>query len=75
MAMLLVGGLGSYRGVIVGAVGLEFILEATRNISLSLSDSQIAALRYMIVGVVLIVLAVWRPQGVLGRRDEMVLRK
>jgi branched-chain amino acid transport system permease protein len=75
MAMLLVGGLGSYRGVIVGAVGLEFILEATRNLSLPLSDSQIAALRYMIVGLVRIVLAAWRPQGVLGRRDEMVLRK
>lgn len=75
MAILLAGGLGSYRGVLVGAVGIQFILEAARNISLPLSDSQIASLRYIIVGVVLLVLAALRPQGLLGRRDEMVLRR
>lgn len=75
LAMLLVGGLGSYRGVLVGAVVVEFLLQATQNINLPLSASQVASLRFMLVGAILIALAVWRPQGVMGRRDEMVLRR
>lgn len=75
LAMLLVGGLGSYRGVLVGALVVEFLLQATQTINLPLSASQVAALRFMIVGAILIALAVWRPQGVMGRRDEMVLRR
>jgi ABC-type branched-subunit amino acid transport system permease subunit len=27
----------------------------------------------IIIGLVIIVLVVWRPQGLLGRREEMVL--
>lgn len=75
LAMLLVGGLGSYRGVLIGAVFVEFLLQGTQNINLPLSDSRVASLRYMIVGAILIALAAWRPQGVMGRRDEMVLRR
>ena len=75
LAMLLVGGLGSYPGVLVGAVVVEFLLQGTQAINLPLSDSKVASLRYMIVGGILIALAVWRPQGLLGRRDEMVLRR
>jgi branched-chain amino acid transport system permease protein len=75
LAMLLVGGLGSYRGVLIGAIVVEFLLQATQTINLPLSASQVASLRFMLVGAILIALAVWRPQGVMGRRDEMVLRK
>lgn len=75
LAMLLVGGLGSYRGVLIGAVLVEFLLQGTQSINLPLSDSQVASLRYVIVGAILIALAVWRPQGLMGRRDEMVLRR
>lgn len=72
LAMLLLGGLGSYRGVIFGAIGIEFILEATSSLDLPLSDAKIAALRYMLVGLILIGFAVWRPQGVFGRKSEVV---
>lgn len=75
LAMLLVGGLGTYRGVIFGALAVEFILEATTNLNLPLSDSQVASLRFIIVGALLIAFAAWRPQGVFGRRSEMVMRR
>lgn len=73
--MLLIGGLGSYLGVAVGAVTMEVLLEATRSIGLSLSDSQFASLRFMIVGALLILIVVVRPQGLLGKRNLPLTRK
>jgi ABC-type branched-subunit amino acid transport system permease subunit len=49
------------------------ILEGTRFIELPFSDTQVAALRFLIVGLVLILLMVFRPQGLFGKREEMVL--
>ena len=49
------------------------ILEGTRFIGLGLDDTQIAALRFFIVGLALILLMVFRPQGMFGKRQEMVL--
>ena len=73
--MLLVGGLGSYAGVLVGAVLTEIILEGTRAVGLPLSDARLASLRFIIVGALLVLLVVIRPQGIFGKRSEMVLRR
>lgn len=73
MAILVLGGLGSYLGVALGAVGLWTVLEATRFIDLPMSSDKVAALRLLIVGLVLIVVGALRPQGALGKREEMVL--
>lgn len=73
--MLLIGGLGNYVGVAVGAVAMEVLLEATRSIGLSLSDSQFASLRFMIVGALLVLIVVVRPQGLLGKRNLPLTRK
>lgn len=72
-AVLVLGGLASYVGVAVGAVILWTLLEATRSLDLPLAAEQIAALRFMLVGLVLILLMAFRPQGALGKREEMVL--
>ena len=72
-AMLVVAGLGSLVGVIVGALFIEIILEGTRFIDLPLADTKVAALRFMIVGAVLIVGVALRPQGFFGKREEMVI--
>jgi branched-chain amino acid transport system permease protein len=72
-AMLILGGLASFPAVIVGAIIMEFLLEATRSVNLPLSGDKVAALRFIIVGVVLILLMAFRPQGIFGKRDEMVL--
>ncbi len=72
--IVILGGLGSYLGVVVGSFFLIFLLEATRYIELPMSDARIAALRFMIVGLVLMALVVFRPQGIFGKREELTLR-
>ncbi|HWQ23328.1 MAG TPA: branched-chain amino acid ABC transporter permease [Gaiellaceae bacterium] len=72
--IVILGGLGSYAGVVVGSALLIFVLEATRYLELPLSDARIASLRFMIVGAVLMALVVFRPQGLFGRREELTLR-
>ena len=72
-AVLILGGLASYWGVAVGAIIFWTLLEGLRFIDLPLDDVQIAALRFVIVGLALILLMAFRPQGVLGKREEMVL--
>jgi branched-chain amino acid transport system permease protein len=73
IAILVLGGLGSYAGVALGAVLMWAVLEATRFVELPMSSDKVAALRLLIVGLVLIGVAMLRPQGILGRREEMVL--
>jgi branched-chain amino acid transport system permease protein len=72
--IIILGGLGSYLGVMVGSFFLIFLLEATRYIDLPLTDARVAALRFMIVGLVLMVLVVFRPQGMFGKTEELSLR-
>ena len=72
-AVLILGGLANYFGVILGAFILWTLLEGLRLMDLPLDAQQTAALRYVLVGLVLILLMAFRPQGMLGKRQEMVL--
>lgn len=72
-AVLILGGLASYGGVAAGAIVMWTLLEATRFVDLPFSDTQIASLRFIIIGLVLILLMAFRPQGIFGKREEMVL--
>jgi branched-chain amino acid transport system permease protein len=72
-AVLILGGLASYAGVALGALVLWTLLEATRFLDLPLAAEKVAALRFILVGVLLILLMAFRPQGLLGNRREMVL--
>jgi len=71
--VLVLGGLASYWGVLAGGVIFWAVLEGTRFIELPISETQIASLRFFIVGLVLILLMAFRPQGMFGKREEMVL--
>lgn len=73
-AILVLGGLASYAGVALGSILLWFALEGMRFIDLPLAADKIAALRLLLVGLVLIGVMVLRPQGILGKREEMVIR-
>ena len=57
----------------IGAVLLWTILEATRFLDLPISSEREAALRFIVVGLLLIALMAFRPQGLFGRKQEMVL--
>jgi branched-chain amino acid transport system permease protein len=72
-SILVLGGLANYWGVAFGAVIMWTILEGTRFIDLPISAEREASVRFMIVGLVLILLMAFRPQGVFGKKEEMVL--
>jgi branched-chain amino acid transport system permease protein len=72
-AVLILGGLASYWGLIAGSVIFWTLLEATRFIDLPIGADKVAALRFAIVGLSIILLMAFRPQGMFGKREEMVL--
>jgi branched-chain amino acid transport system permease protein len=72
-SILVLGGLANYWGVAFGAIIMWTILEGTRFVDLPLSAEREASVRFMIVGLVLILLMAFRPQGVFGKKEEMVL--
>ncbi len=74
-AILALGGFASYYGVAVGTVALWGLLEGTRLIPLPLTAEQVAALRFIVVGLVLIVFMALRPQGLLGNPREIGMRR
>jgi branched-chain amino acid transport system permease protein len=71
--VLVLGGLANYWGVLAGSVIFWTLLEATRFIDVFDDESDQVALRFAIVGLVLILLMAFRPQGMFGKREEMVL--
>jgi branched-chain amino acid transport system permease protein len=71
--IVILGGLGSYFGVVVASVVLMTLLEGTRYLDLPLSADRVAAVRFIIVGGVLILLMAFRPHGLFGKRQEMIL--
>jgi branched-chain amino acid transport system permease protein len=72
VTIIVLGGLGSYLGVALGAAVLITILEGTRFIGIPLADDKVAGVRFIVVGVILILLVAFRPQGLLGSREQVV---
>ncbi|QKC95659.1 branched-chain amino acid ABC transporter permease [Mesorhizobium sp. NZP2298] len=73
-ALLVLGGFASYGGVALGSVLFWILLEGTRLIETSLSAGQQASLRFVIVGLFLLLISRLRPQGLLGNVNEMKVR-
>jgi branched-chain amino acid transport system permease protein len=72
-AVLILGGLASYWGVAAGAIVFWTIFEGLRFLELPFDEVQIRALQFIVLGLVLILLMAFRPQGMFGKRQEMVL--
>ena len=64
VVMIVLGGIGSITGAIVGATILTILPEALRSF-----DQQFPGLRMVIYALLLILLMIFRPQGLLGRRE------
>lgn len=63
---VIAGGRGSHSGLILGACSIMVLLEATRflkDVIDILDNSQIAAIRLILIGGGLILLLIYRPQG------------
>jgi branched-chain amino acid transport system permease protein len=72
-AVLVLGGLASYWGVAVGSIVFWTLFEGLRFLELPFDEVQIRALQFIVLGLVLILLMAFRPQGMFGKREEMVL--
>ncbi|MCB1209923.1 MAG: branched-chain amino acid ABC transporter permease [Verrucomicrobiales bacterium] len=64
LSMVIVGGLGNFKGPIVGAFVLIALPELLR--FLSLPDTQAANLRLLIYGLLLVLMMHFRPNGIAG---------
>jgi branched-chain amino acid transport system permease protein len=65
LLMVVFGGMGSLTGSFLGAVVLVVFPELLR--FLGMPSSVAAPLRQMIYGLLLVLLMLWRPQGILGK--------
>jgi branched-chain amino acid transport system permease protein len=62
--MIVLGGIGSITGAVFGAATITILPEALRDV-----DKQFPGLRMVIYSLLLILLMIFRPQGLLGRRE------
>ena len=85
-AVLLLGGAARVFGPVVGSIAFWFILtllgtffaQATRGAQPFIPDwlmtsQQSAIIRFVLLGVIIIVLMVYRPQGIFGDRRELAI--
>ncbi len=76
--IVILGGSGNNAGVLLGAMifwGYDSITRFIFSNSDLISDSQLGAFRVMVIGLVLMILMIWRPQGILGNKDELSLER
>lgn len=76
--IVVLGGAGSNLGTILGAAifwGYDSITRFVLQDIVPLSDAGLGAFRIMVIGLILMGLMVWRPQGILGNQDELTLGK
>jgi len=76
--IVILGGSGNNVGTILGAV-IFFAYDAlTREVLpriVPLDEARLGAFRIMVIGLILMVLMIWRPQGILGKKEELTLGK
>ena len=75
--IVILGGLGRVWAVPVGAAVFGFLFAGTRFLDFAplsyLDSAERAYVRLIVIGLAIVALVVLRPQGLLGRREEMVL--
>jgi len=74
--MVVLGGAGKNPGALLGAIIFWGYDALTRFYLPKLglfSDSEAGAFRVMVIGLILMILMVWRPQGILGKKEELTL--
>lgn len=75
--IIIVGGIGRNWAVPIGALIFSVIFAGTRLLSFwplsEFTSAERAYLRFIIIGVLLIAMIMFRPQGIFGKREEMLL--
>jgi neutral amino acid transport system permease protein len=73
--IVVLGGSARNKGTIIGAIIVQSFYSGTRYLQdfVPLASHQMAALRVMIIGLLLVLLMMYKPQGLLGRKEELTL--
>lgn len=74
--IVVLGGAASNPGTLLGAVifwAYDSVTRFALPAILPIDDARLGALRIMIIGLLLMVLMIWRPQGILGKKEELTL--
>ena len=74
---LILGGAGSLVGPIAGSVVFWVVLTQTSSLSAflfpSMSTVAVSATRFILMGALIMMLMIFRPEGLFGRREELSL--
>lgn len=73
--MVVLGGSGNNVGTLLGTA-IFWIYDALTRFVLPkgmFNDAQAGAFRMMVIGLLLIILMMWRPQGIMGKKEELTL--
>jgi neutral amino acid transport system permease protein len=73
--MVVLGGSGNNVGTLLGT-GIFWIYDSLTRFILPrgmFDDAQAGAFRMMVIGLLLIILMMWRPQGIMGKKEELTL--
>jgi neutral amino acid transport system permease protein len=74
--IVVLGGAGNNIGTLLGATIFWVYNTLTRFVLpaiVPLDDARLGAFRIMVIGLLLMVLMLWRPQGILGKKEELTL--
>ncbi|MGI6466999.1 MAG: branched-chain amino acid ABC transporter permease [Sphaerochaetaceae bacterium] len=73
LCMVVLGGMGNFKAVILGAFIIQFISYFPQ--LTGLSNVIPPQFKQVLFGVILVVMMIWRPQGILGRQQRGRLEK
>tara|TARA_B100001113_G_scaffold217080_1_gene178060 strand:- start:154 stop:1209 length:1056 start_codon:yes stop_codon:yes gene_type:complete len=76
-AIMILGGVGSLTGPIFGSIIFWVIISETNGIAQLIFENangqQIAGVRFVLVGLLIMVLMIFRPSGLMGKKEELLL--
>ena len=76
-AIMILGGVGSITGPIFGSVIFWVFISETDNIAELIFENangqQLAGVRFVMVGLLIMVLMIFRPSGLMGKKEELLL--
>ena len=76
-AIMILGGVGTITGPIFGSIIFWVIISETDRLAFILFENangqQLAGVRFLLVGLLIMVLMIFRPSGLLGKKEELLL--